>query len=100
MTELGPIVIGAREIYDALLSLIGKVDLMSSRVADNARVLDAHERQLRELDGVPKDLADHEQRLRGLESSRWPRWAVSTLLTIGGLAVAALGVLLTVVYGK
>lgn len=55
MAELGPVQIGAREIYDKLLELDKKVDKIATR-----------------YDEVWKKLHDHEARVRDLEKGRWP----------------------------
>ena len=50
---LPPVQIGAREIYDELKAVGSKVDRVDSKV-----------------DGLVKDVADHEARLRALERGR------------------------------
>lgn len=71
---LGPVEIGAREIYDLVQALRGDVrDLCS----------DVH--------GQDRDLADHEARLRVLERGRWPLPALAVLVAIASLVVAARG---------
>ena len=73
MTEpLGPVIIGAREIYDALVRLTATVD----------RLVDQH-------DGTRVEVADHEARLRTLERSRWPLPSLAALVSIAALIVAA-----------
>ena len=66
--EPGPVTIGAREIYDQLVALIAKVD-----------------RLVNQLDNVHGDIADHEQRLRALERSRWPLPSLAVLMAFGSL---------------
>jgi len=73
MTEpLGPVVIGAREIYDAVTRLAAKVD----------RLVDQH-------DATRMEVSDHESRLRILERSRWPLPAVTALVSVASLVIAA-----------
>ena len=73
MTEpLGPVIIGAREIYDALVRLTATVD----------RLVDQH-------DGTRVEVAAHEARLRTLERSRWPLPSLAALVSIAALIVAA-----------
>jgi hypothetical protein len=62
---MGPVTIGAREIYDAVLRLEGSV----GRMADHQQV-------------VRNELADHEQRIRSGERLRWPLPSVSIAISI------------------
>lgn len=73
-SNMGYVVIGAREVYDAVLRLTTKVEALTG--------------QLAELAG---DRADHEKRLRALERARWPLPAVGVLLSIAAVIVAAIG---------
>ncbi len=65
MSDLGPVTITAREIYDAVLRLSAKVDLV-----------------LVQLDEAKTDLGDHEARLRSLERNRWPLPSVALLISL------------------
>jgi len=73
---LGPVVIGPREIYDAVTRLAEQV----------ARLVDQH-------DGTRAEVADHEARLRTLERSKWPLPAVTVLVSIGSLVIAAVALI-------
>lgn len=68
---LGQVVIGAREIYDAVMNVSATVNRLASQHDDLAR-----------------DLQDHEVRLRVLERSRWPLPALSILVSIAAVAAA------------
>lgn len=88
---LGPVVIGAREIYDLLVDMRGQL----------ARLTDAHQE-------VREDIRDHETRLRvveqtsttaaatealaarvtALERTRWPLPSVAALVGLAGLILA------------
>jgi hypothetical protein len=70
---LGPVTIGAREIYDELKTVGVKVDHVSSQV-----------------DGVVADVADHENRLRVLERSRWPLPSIAALVSLVSVVLAIL----------
>ncbi len=68
---LGGIIITSREIYDAVVRLTGRVDVLITQQAENT-----------------SDLSDHENRIRSIERSRWPLPTVSALISLGALAVA------------
>jgi len=70
---LGPVVIGAREIYDSVVKLTGRT-----------------EQVLRALDDHTADLKDHESRLRALEGARWPLPTLAVLVSIAALVLAFL----------
>lgn len=67
----GPVTIGAREIYDALMRLTATVDRMAEQVSD-----------------VRGEVADHEQRVRTLERARWPLPSLAAIMAAASLAVA------------
>lgn len=67
------VAITLREIYDAVVRLTGRVDVLIQQQTDTAH-----------------DVQDHEARLRSLERSRWPLHSVTALLALAGLAVAVL----------
>lgn len=69
--SFGSVTIGAREIYDALMRLTATVDRMAEQVTD-----------------VRSEVADHEQRVRTLERSRWPLPSLAAILAAASLAVA------------
>lgn len=73
MEPLGGVSITAREIYDAVVRLTGRVD-----------VLIEQQTQTR------SEVQDHESRLRSLERSRWPLHSLAVLTSIAALAFAFL----------
>lgn len=85
---LGPVHIGAREIYDAVVRVGNAVERLTDQHADIERQVDQHDDQLRALTGTPERLTDHEGRLRVLESARWPLPAAGVLIALAALAVA------------
>lgn len=60
-----------REIYDAVLQLTGRVDVLIQRVTE-----------------TQADVRDHEERIRALESGRWPLPALAAALALASLGVA------------
>lgn len=65
---LGSITITSREVYDAVVRLTGRVDvLITQQSADRI------------------DIADHEARLRALEKARWPLPSAAVLLSLAAL---------------
>lgn len=74
MTEpLGSVVITSREIYDAVVRLTGRVDVLITQQNETS-----------------KDLTDHENRLRTLERARWPLPSAAVLISVASLALALL----------
>ena len=69
--QFGPIIITAREIYDAVIRVSAKIDTISLQVAT-----------------MEADKADHERRLRSLERSRWPLPSVAALVAIAAVVIA------------
>lgn len=70
---IGPVVtIGLKEIYDQTVSLNTKVEVLMGDHAD-AKTL----------------LTDHESRLRSLERGRWPLPALTILIALASLGLAA-----------
>ncbi len=65
------VTIQSREIYDAVVRLTGRVDVLIMQ----------HEES-------KADIKDHELRIRHLESNRWPIPALSLLVAIAALVVA------------
>lgn len=62
---LGPIVITSREVYDAVVRLTGRVDVLISQQS-----------------ATQVDVADHETRLRTLERARWPLPSLAALMGV------------------
>lgn len=74
MTDpLGPVYIGAREIYDKLVI----VDISVRRVSE-------------QITDLAKDVGDHEVRLRTLEKARWPLPALAVLVSLASLALTVI----------
>ena len=71
---LGPIVITSREVYDAVVRLTGRVDVLISQQS-----------------ATQQDVNDHETRLRALERARWPIASIATLSAVASLALAIFG---------
>ena len=90
---LGPVHIGAREIYDAVVRVGSAVERLTDQHADVERTVDQHDTQLRGLGGAPERLVDHEDRLRVLESARWPLPAAGVLLALAALTVAVIPII-------
>lgn len=59
------------DLYDKLVGLSARLDVMLSRIDD-----------------VLKDVSDHEARIRQLERSRWPVANVTVLVGLASLVVA------------
>jgi len=67
---MGPITITAREVYDAVVRLTGRVDVLISQQST-----------------TQAEVQDHESRLRVLERARWPLPSAAVLLSIAALIV-------------
>ncbi len=67
---MGDIVITAREVYDAVVRLTGRVDVMIAQ-SEAARTA----------------VQDHESRLRSLEKARWPLPSAAILLSVAALFI-------------
>ncbi|MFV2094813.1 hypothetical protein ACFHW1_04890 [Micromonospora sp. LOL_014] len=65
--------ITGREIYDAVVRLTGRVDVL-----------------IEQQTAVRADLADHEERIRTVERRLWPLPTVSVLIAVAALAVGLL----------
>jgi len=71
--DLGTVTITAREIYDAVLNLTGRVDVVIAQQAD-----------------VAKDVSDHETRIRSLEKGRWPLPSLAAIVSLAALAITVI----------
>jgi hypothetical protein len=71
LDPLGPVTIGAREIYDELLTVGSKVDKVDAKV-----------------DVIVNDVNDHETRIRALERARWPLPSLAALFGLASLILA------------
>jgi hypothetical protein len=69
-TPLGPVIITGREIYDAVVRLTGRVDVLIAQQT-----------------ATQQDVADHEARLRALERARWPLPAAALLVALAAFLV-------------
>jgi hypothetical protein len=67
---MGPITITAREVYDAVVRLTGRVDVLISQQST-----------------TQNEVQDHESRLRVLEKARWPLPSAAVLLSVAALIV-------------
>lgn len=65
--------ITSREIYDAVVRLTGRVDVLIEQQSQ-----------------TNSDVQDHEARIRVLERGRWPIPALTIVLAIGALGVSIL----------
>jgi BMFP domain-containing protein YqiC len=65
------VMITTREIYDVLVRLTGRVETLITQHEDTRN-----------------RLQDHEQRIRNLESNRWPIPAATVLIALAALVLA------------
>jgi len=74
----GPVVvIGLKEIYDAVTSMSAQMTLLAHQHTDLTRDFAEHK-------------IDHEARIRSLERSRWPLPSLAVLVSIASLALAVI----------
>ncbi|WP_113699195.1 hypothetical protein [Nonomuraea lactucae] len=85
LDPLGPVQIGAREIYDQLLATDRKVDAVRGEVQ---QVAQAHGELL-------KDLTDHETRIRVLERGRWPLPSLAAVISLVSVVLAVISFIAT-----
>jgi len=71
------IVITAKEVYDAVIRLTGRVDVLIEQQAN-----------------TNNDVVDHESRIRSLERGRWPLPALSAVLALGALVTSVLPIIM------
>ena len=67
---LGLAVITGREIYDAVVRLTGRVDVLIEQQAHTTA-----------------DVVDHESRIRTLERARWPLPSLAVLVSLAGFGL-------------
>lgn len=67
------VTITGREVYDAVVRLTGRVDVL-----------------IEQQTNAVADLKDHETRLRALERSRWPLPSLAVLISLAALVLAFL----------
>lgn len=73
MPPLSDTIITSREIYDAVVRLTGKVDVL-----------------IEQQNHTNTDVVDHENRIRQLEKARWPLPALSIVFAIIAIAIPIL----------
>ena len=73
MEPLVGAVVTAREIYDAVVRLTGRVDVL-----------------IEQQTATRQNVTDHETRLRSLERSRWPLHSAAVLISLAAVAVVFL----------
>lgn len=74
MDPLPGVVITSREIYDAVVRLTGRVDVVIEQQTHTAQ-----------------QTQDHETRIRAMERSRWPLHSLTVLVALGALALSFFG---------
>jgi hypothetical protein len=74
MEPLGPILITSREVYDAVVRLTGRVDVL-----------------IEQHSATQPDVQDHEVRIRSLERARWPLPSLAVVVGLLSLAIAVWG---------
>jgi len=79
---LGNVVITAREIYDAVVRLTGRVDVLIEQQNTTSRDLSDHEK------AAASAHQDFESRLRSLERSRWPLPSLAAVMSLAALGVS------------
>lgn len=67
---LSGVVITSREIYDAVVRLTGRVDVL-----------------IAQQETTKSEIQDHEARLRSLESARWPLPAASVIISLAAIGI-------------
>lgn len=73
-SDPGPVVIiGLREIYEAVISLKAEVASLVNNQNGNMR-----------------EIADHESRIRSLEKGRWPLPSLAAILSVAALLITIL----------
>lgn len=70
MEPLSGVVITSREIYDAVVRLTGRVDVLIEQQGTTAR-----------------DVTDHEVRIRAVERRMWPLPSAAVLIALAALVV-------------
>lgn len=88
MEPLGNVVITAREIYDAVVRLTGRVDVLIEQQNTTSRDLSDHEKASSSVH------ADFETRLRSLERARWPLPSLAAAVSLVALSLTLIPKLL------
>ena len=76
------ILITSREIYDAVVRLTGRVDVLIEQQNYTSKGLEEAKKAISDLDH------DHENRLRALEKARWPLPSLAALLAVASFGMA------------
>lgn len=87
------VTITMREVYDAVLTLTGRVDAVLARQDETARDVADHETRLRALEQAsvpPSAVARLDERTSALERARWPLPSLAALTALGALVLALL----------
>jgi hypothetical protein len=71
MDEQGVVFVGLKEIYEKVVQLGVKVDVLLAQHSDSIN-----------------DIKDHESRLRSLERARWPLPALAALVSVAALILS------------
>lgn len=74
--------ITSREIYDAVVRLTGRVDVLIEQQTHTRQDIDDLKKELRDTE------KDHEDRLRTLEKGRWPLPSLAAVLALASLGLA------------
>lgn len=82
MEPLSGVIITAREIYDAVVRLTGRMDVLIEQ--HNAQAQDLHDHEAR----ADSRHNDHEARLRSLEKARWPLPSLAAVVAVASLVWA------------
>lgn len=93
MTDpLGPVVITARDVYDALVRLQETVAQLVGQNAGHGDDIRDHESRIREIETVQPSRAIPELRaeIERLKAGRWPLPALAALTGVGALVVAVI----------
>lgn len=84
MDPLPGVVITAREIYDSVVRLTGRLDVLIEQ--HTAMAQDLRDQEVR----ADTRHNDHESRLRSLEKARWPLPSLAVVCSVAALALAVL----------
>lgn len=81
MEPLGNVTITAREIYDAVVRLTGRVDVLIEQHNGLSRDMQDHEK------AAAATHKDFETRLRSLERARWPLPSLAAAVSLAALVL-------------
>ena len=90
--SLGPVTIGATEIYNELLRLRLAAERLVDRVDEVGRDVGDHEARLRALEqgDAARALPDHEVRIRAVERRVWSIPSLAAVLAVASLVVTVI----------